>query len=112
MMPTAEVHIPEVGGYFGVARCYRLDPPRLFDGVERDHVTVVVQPRIGQQAPEVRVYPATETGACATPQLLRRVGSFTPEEPLDIEGCRWLALQLLGGYVPVESEPVDLDKAV
>lgn len=97
-MATATVHIAEVGGYFGNARCFRIDPPRAFDGSEHEYVTVVIQPKVGSLSPEVKVYPATETGACATRQLQRRTGSFTVDEPVDIHGCHYLALQLLGGY--------------
>jgi len=97
-MATATVHLNNVGGYFGVARCFRLDPPRVISGTECEYVTVAVQPRIGQQSPEVRVYPATDDGTCITPQLHRRTGSFTPDEPVDIDGCYWLALLMLGGY--------------
>ncbi|WP_280193544.1 hypothetical protein [Nocardia farcinica] len=65
-------------------------------------MTIVVQPRLGQQAPEVKVYPADESGASASRQLHRRVGSFTPDEPIDVEGCYGFALLLLGGYVEGE----------
>ncbi|MEV0031447.1 hypothetical protein [Nocardia sp. NPDC050793] len=106
-MATATVHIENVGGFFGTARCFRLDPPRRFDGIEREYVTICVQPRIGQQAAEVRLYPALESGASATPQLLRRVGSFTVDDPLDLEGCYWMALQLVGGYQATTPEPQD-----
>lgn len=97
-MATAVVHVPEVGGFVGPARCFRIDPPRMFDGREHEFVTVMVQPRFGKQAPEVKVYPADETGSPAQQQLMRRVGSFTVDEPVDRDGCHYLALQLLGGY--------------
>lgn len=98
-MATATVHIPSVGGYFGIAaRCFRLDPPRLIDGHLHEYVTIAVQQPLGAQSAEVKVYPAHPSGASATTQLSRRVGSFVLDGEPDIEGCYWLALQLLGGY--------------
>lgn len=100
-MNTATVHIPSVDGYFGIAaRCFHLDPPRMIDGHTREYVTVVVQQRVGAQAAEVKVYPSHPNGANVGLQLTRRVGSFTLDGDPDIEGCYWLALQLLGGYTP------------
>ncbi|MFD4442536.1 hypothetical protein ACFWPK_22475 [Nocardia sp. NPDC058519] len=99
-MKTATVHIPSVDGYFGVAaRCFQLDPPRTIDGHAHEYVTVVVQQRVGPQAAEVKVYPAQASGASASLQLTRRVGSCTLDGDPDIEGCYWIALQLLGGYL-------------
>ena len=101
-MATATLHVPDVGGFVGPARCWRLDPPREIDGRRHEYITVVIQPRLGHQSCEVKTYPAGETGACADRQMNRRVGSFvldtTPTTPEAIDGAHWLALQLLGGY--------------
>ncbi|MBF6374445.1 hypothetical protein [Nocardia farcinica] len=97
-MATATTHIEKVSGYVGEARCFRLDPPRVLDGVPREYVTICIQPRLGKLLPEVKVYAATEHGSSATPQLLRQPGSFTLGEEYSVEGCFFLALQLLGGY--------------
>ncbi|MBF6368439.1 hypothetical protein IU469_22335 [Nocardia puris] len=96
MPHTAQVHLENVPGFFGEARCFRLDPPRPLAGAEREFVTVVVAPAVGQHAPSVRVYPAREDGGCAARQLAAQVGSFTPEEPVDLQGCYALALMMLG----------------
>lgn len=103
-MPTAEVVVEQVDGYVGPARCYRLDPPVVIEGREYEHVTVVVQPPFAHQAAETKVYPAHKSGAAATLQLTRRVGSHTLRDdyrPGDVayeDGVRALALILLGGY--------------
>ncbi|MBF6411021.1 hypothetical protein [Nocardia farcinica] len=98
-MATATVHIPDVGGFPGPARCFKVDPP--YQGHE--YVTVWAQRAFGDlQGPEAGVVVATETGACAEPSVRRRPGSFTlhddPDTPERTEGAFWLALQLLGGY--------------
>ncbi|WP_029932501.1 hypothetical protein [Nocardia otitidiscaviarum] len=98
-MATATVHIEQVGGYAGPARCFAIDPP--FQG--HSYVTAWVQPGFGDiQLPEVALVPATETGAAAENSLKRRPGSFVLHEPPDtperIEGAYWLALLMLGGY--------------
>ncbi|RBO87012.1 hypothetical protein [Nocardia puris] len=95
-MAKASVHIVSVPGFFGDARCFRFDPPRVLDGVEREFVTVVVSPAIGMHGPSVSVYPGREDGGCATRQLVRQTGSFTPAAPVDVEGCYALALMMLG----------------
>ncbi|MGV9818435.1 hypothetical protein [Nocardia xishanensis] len=110
-MATATVHMDAVGGYAGVARCFHLDPP--FDGHE--YVTVSVTPEFGGVVrPEVAVFPAVETGACAELSLMRRPGSFVlhdnPDTPERIDGAYWLSLQLLGGYEIVEPEPEPQDE--
>ncbi|MFD4457711.1 hypothetical protein [Nocardia sp. NPDC058480] len=71
----------------------------MIDGRAHEYVTAVVQQRVGVQAAEVKVYPASVTGASASLQLNRRVGSVTLDGDPDIEGGYWLALQLLGGYI-------------
>ncbi|WP_280471020.1 hypothetical protein [Nocardia cyriacigeorgica] len=97
-MATATVHIDDVPGFLGRARCYQLDPPPVIEGISSPFVTLVLQPRIGRQPPEVRAYPALSTGASAVPQLVRGPGSYRPHEPVDIEGAFWFALLMLGGY--------------
>lgn len=100
-MPTATVHIAEVGGYAGRARCFAVDPP--YNGHE--YVTVCAQPAFGpHQLPEVTVFPATESGACAETTLKRRPGSFVLHKAVETDAefdwqC-WLALLMLGqpGY--------------
>lgn len=106
-MATASVHIVEVGGFPGPARCFKVDPP--FDG--HDYVTVWVQRSFGpHQLPEAGVVPAHESGACAERSVKRRPGSFTlhddPDTPEKIDGAYWLALLMLGGYTvaPPEGE--------
>ncbi|WP_280422567.1 hypothetical protein [Nocardia carnea] len=103
-MPTATVHVAKVDGYYGKARCFKLDPPRMLDGVAYEYVTVAISPRLKAQAAEVRVYPARQSGGCATPSMQRRVGSFTLDghaigDDQYEQGCWFLALQMLGGYV-------------
>lgn len=109
-MATAAVHIENVGGFAGPARCFRLDPPVKLGGVDREYITVWAQPGYGQiTKPEVCLVPATETGAAAptmpgTPaSLIRHPGSFTlhdePDTPERIDGAYAFALLMLGGYI-------------
>lgn len=110
-MATATVHVDDVGGYAGPARCYQLDPPAQIDGETHEYVTAWVQPRYAHQAAEVAVVPATESGASASPSLRRSAGSFVlpvdPDTPERIAGAYWMALLMLGGYeivpAPVEA---------
>ena len=103
-MPTATVHIDSVGGYAGITRCYRLDPPARIGGREHEYVTISITPRYASVAAEVRVYPALETGASASPSLAKRAGSrvlhddYAPGDPVYEDGIYWLALNDLGGY--------------
>ncbi|WP_280389786.1 hypothetical protein [Nocardia wallacei] len=98
-MATAKVHIPEVGGFAGRARCFKITP--AFEG--HDYVTVWVQPGYGAfQRPEAAAVPATESGACAEHSLMRRPGSYVLHAQVEtdeqFDGACWLALQMLGGY--------------
>ena len=98
-MATATVHIAEVGGYAGSARCFAIDPP--YEG--HNYVTICAVPGFGNVVrPKADIFPADSTGACAERSLMARGGSFTlhnePDTPERLEGAYWLALQLLGGY--------------
>lgn len=103
-MATATVHIAEVGGCAGPARCYRLDPPARLNGAEYDYVTIWVQPAYAHQNAEVVVVPADETGASAIRSLRPQGGSvtlhddYTPGDTVYEDGVRWLALRMLGDY--------------
>ena len=104
-MATATVHIAEVSGYAGRARCFALDPP--YEG--HSYATVYVVPAFGSVTrPEVMTVPATETGACAEPSLMRRPGSYVLHNAVEtdeqFDGACWFALQMLGqpGYQVVE----------
>lgn len=103
-MPTATVHIAEVGGYAGPTRCYRLSTPVTLGGKASEYVSICVTPTSGTVAAEVRVYPAGPTGAAAGMVLAKRAGSFalhddyTPGDVAYEDGVRRLALGLLGGY--------------
>ncbi|WP_280393365.1 hypothetical protein [Nocardia wallacei] len=100
-MPTATVHLAEVDGYAGRARCFAIDPPYQGHG----YVTVCVEPAFGDVIlPEAKVYPATETGACAERSLKRRPGSVVLHDEATTDdgftyAC-WLVLLMLGqpGY--------------
>lgn len=99
-MPTATMHIAEVGGYVDRARCFRVDPP--FEGAA--YVTVWTQPAYGHQLAEISVVPATESGAAVGRTLMRRPGSYVIHAPCttdeEFAGYCWLALLMLGqpGY--------------
>ncbi|KZM68371.1 hypothetical protein [Nocardia terpenica] len=99
-MAEAVVHIDELGGYAGPARCYKLSPPVRLDGTDHEYVTVWVQPRLPHQNAEVAVVAATGTGACATLSLIRQPGSHVlhtdPATGEDVHGCHAKALDLLG----------------
>lgn len=99
-MATAALHVDEVGGYAGHARCYSIAPP--FEG--HAFVTVCVIPGYGKFVrPKAEVFPATDSGACAESTLMSRPGSFVlhdePDSPERVEGAFSLALLLLGGYL-------------
>lgn len=104
-MATATLHLESVGGFAGVACCYRLDPPAQLDGREREYVTLSITPKQGAVPAEIRLYPATVTGSGASLTLAKRVGSFalrddyTPGDAVYEDGIRALSLMLLGGYV-------------
>lgn len=102
-MATATVHIDEVGGFPGPARCFAVDPP--YQGA--DFVTVWVQGSFGpHQEPEAGLVPATETGACADRSVKRRAGSFVlhdePDTQERIDGAHWMAI-ILAGYTLTEA---------
>ncbi|MFI9506865.1 hypothetical protein [Nocardia sp. NPDC052566] len=103
---TANLHIDAVGGYVGPARCYRLDPPKQFEGEAVEYVTIWLQPPFAHQSPEVGVVAATETGAAAARSVQRMPGSFVlqdnPESPDYVDGAYRMALGLLGGYAIAE----------
>lgn len=114
MTSTATTHIETVEGFAalgGTARCFKLEPPRVFDGFEFDYVTIAVYPPVGHQSASVASYPAVETGAAAPSygnQLASRVGTYHVEgnpltSPEHINGCFLLALQLMG-YTPNSPE--------
>lgn len=103
-MATATVHIGSVGGYLGTARCFQLDPPKVFGDATHDYVTVVLQPQMGHQDAEVLVFPATPAGGVVGISMRKRSGSFTPDQnpatagPDYAAGCFAWALLQLGGY--------------
>lgn len=108
-MATATVHIENVEGFAGPARCFKLDPPVTLGGVDSPYVTVWTQSAYGQLIkPEACLIPATESGAAAPmvpgtpPTLTRQPGSFVmhddPDTPAVIDGAYALALLMLGGY--------------
>lgn len=108
-MATATLHLDNVEGYSGYARCYHLDPPRSFgaDGVH-EYVTIWIGPRRRHLEPYAAAIPARPDGTVAIGSMKTSVGSFTladdPNTPAYIEGAFTLALGLLGGYT-VESTP-------
>jgi hypothetical protein len=98
-MGTATMHIAEVGGYAGRARCFAIDPP--YEG--HHYATVCVVPALGAVTrPEAMTFPAGETGACAELSLKRRPGSYvlhdTVQTDEQFDGACALALLMLGGY--------------
>lgn len=103
-MATATVHIEDVGGFPGPARCFKVDPP--YQGA--NFVTVWAQPSFGpHQEPEAGLVPATETGACAELSVKRRAGSFVlhdePDTQERINGAYWFAL-VMAGYTVAEAQ--------
>ncbi|WP_280371193.1 hypothetical protein [Nocardia wallacei] len=98
-MATATLVLDNVSGYPGLARVYRVSPPLLYDGAERDHVLVWVREPRMHRAARVSVMMSTQTGAPIEGSMLERPGSFTahgnPFGRLDHrEGC--FAWALLG----------------
>ncbi|WP_282778330.1 MULTISPECIES: hypothetical protein [unclassified Nocardia] len=110
-MATATLHIADLGGYAGPARCYRLDPVPVINGAPAPFVTIWVQRGYAHQMPEVNVVPATSSGACATRSVMAAPGSFTlhfePVTDEQIDGAHWLALQALGGYTVSGQRPTE-----
>ncbi|AHH20872.1 hypothetical protein NONO_c60960 [Nocardia nova SH22a] len=102
-MATATVHIDDVQGFPGPARCFKVDPP--YHGA--DFVVVWAQPSFGRhQEPEAGLVPATETGACAERSVKKRGGSYVlhdePDTQERIDGAHWLAL-IMAGYTLTEA---------
>lgn len=100
-MPIARLLIPKVRGYAGPARCYVLDPPVTYRGVEYKHVTIWLTPPKAHMEARVFVTPATETGAPAEGMIAEKAGSFTPagnpfRRPDHLEGCFAWALATNG----------------
>ncbi|MBF6301154.1 hypothetical protein IU459_26950 [Nocardia amamiensis] len=108
-MATATLHIADVGGYAGPARCYRLDPPARIGGIQHQYVTAWISRAAHHQNAEVNVVAACETGSSAYTSLHRRGGSFVlhedPVTPEQVEGAYWLALLMLGGYEIAQATP-------
>lgn len=103
-MATAALHIDNLGGFAGFARCYQIDPPKVFDDEPYDYVTIWIVPPWRHTQGRVVLVPATETGACATISVKDRVGTYTLDgdptgDEAYIEGCFTMSLSLLGGYV-------------
>lgn len=109
-MATATLHLAEVGGFPGSARCWQLDPPAVIAGRPTEFVTVYVQEGFAHQFPEtVTVRALPDSGAVDGQSVMRLPGSFVlpgdPDSPQYIDGCHFLALQFLGGYtVRVQDE--------
>ncbi|WP_028478701.1 hypothetical protein [Nocardia sp. CNY236] len=103
-MATATLHKDNVGGHVSPARCWKLDPPVRIGDQEHEFVCTWVTPARPHQSAEVVAVLATENGAVAGKSVQRRAGSYTlhtdPDTPEHIDGAHWLALQLLGGYMP------------
>lgn len=102
-MAVATLHLADVGGFPGSARCWQLDPPAQVEGRTVEYVTVYVQEGYAHQAPEVCTVPALKDSGAVDGRSVRRiVGSFTlggdPDSPEYVDGCHFLALQFLGGY--------------
>ncbi|MFI5781218.1 hypothetical protein [Nocardia sp. NPDC051570] len=108
-MADAVLHIDNLGGYAGPARCYKLDPPVRFGDTDHEYVTVWVQPRLPHQNAEVAVVAATASGACATMSVIRQPGSHVlhtdPATTDDLDACHAKALDLLG-YRHTMPDPV------
>lgn len=101
-MATATFHADKVRTHSGPAKVWRLDPPARIDGQEHEFVCIWIDSGGKHQSPEVVTVAATESGAAIGGSIRRRAGSFTlqgdPDSPEYVDGCHWLALQLLGGY--------------
>lgn len=101
-MATAILHRDQVGGHAGPARVWRLDPPAQIAGGTHPYVCIWVVPSAGHQEAEVVTVASSESGAAAGGSVRRGPGSFVlhgdPDSPEYIDGCHFMALQLLGNY--------------
>ena len=99
-MPTARVHIDNLGGWAGYTRVYRLDPPHYFGAQLAEYVSICIVPGGRHADSEVMVVAATEQGVSVDGTMRRRAGSFvldrTADTPDSIEGCFTQALTTLG----------------
>ncbi|MGI5222158.1 hypothetical protein [Nocardia sp. CA-290969] len=100
-MATATLVLDEVPGYPGLARVYQLDPPLLYDGVEREYVLVWVREPAAHMDGAVSVIMSTRTGAPVEGSMRERPGSFTPHgnpfsRPDHLKGCFAWALRGAG----------------
>ncbi|MFI6168855.1 hypothetical protein ACIBCN_18890 [Nocardia sp. NPDC051052] len=113
-MPTATLHIADVGGFAGPARTYKLEPAVTIDGIEIRYVTLWIQKGYAHQLPEIVLIPADEQGDSINLSLKRFPGSLVlrelPDTPEHMDGIYWSALKVLGDYdfpaLPIESDSV------
>ncbi|WP_040829022.1 hypothetical protein [Nocardia jiangxiensis] len=75
---TARLHLENVLGYGGYARCYEVTPPIFDNGFAFGFLTIVVHPEREHANAEVLVFHANRLGQPAETSLRRRAGSFTP----------------------------------
>lgn len=100
-MATATLVLDGVSGYPGLARVYKVSPPLLYDGVEREYVLVWVrEPRMHKDA-TVSVIMSTQTGAPIEGSMKTRPGTFVAHgNPFSraeyLEGCFAWALLSAG----------------
>ncbi|HEY9310708.1 hypothetical protein [Williamsia sp.] len=104
-MKTATLVSADIGGYAGSACLYQLSEP--LEG--HDFVVVCVEAAFGEQAAQVLVFPAFESGAA---KLMRRLsGSYTHAgAAISPDDSRAWALNLAGGYeivLPPETPETD-----
>ena len=102
---------PNFGTESEPPRHYRIDPPRIFEGVECDHLMVCIYPPTKWSDGEVSVIPCNADASHVFGSTRRRPGSFVLHEDYRqddaayVEGCYAWALSAAGGYQIVEPEP-------
>lgn len=74
----ARLHIDDVPGYGGYARCYQVSPVIFDGGLGYGYVTIVVHPKRDHADADVFVFYADGRGRPAETSMKRRGGSFTP----------------------------------
>lgn len=109
-MPTAHLHIDNLGGHGDLARCYKLDGPRTFGRRDHEYVVISVRRPWTHIESEVQLYPSTDTGATAEGSVKKYPGSFVAHgdpftDEAHLEGCFTLALGILGYEIVAAPEP-------
>lgn len=112
-MGKAYLHMRDIHGVGGNARCYRVEPPVELGGREYDYVLIKVQQPWHHVEAKVHVFPANEHGRQDQRTSKEYAGSHVAKgnpfsDPAHMEGCYWFALLVLDRELQPDT-PVNLE---